>query len=146
MFKISTFNQNNITMYTYALLPIISWLIAGSIKFILNYINSESKVLELIGDGGFPSTHTTLITSVTTFIGLYEGINTPFFAISLTVLMITVFNALGIRKRVGQHAEILNRDVLKSCELRERSGHSLCEILGGLVIGFNVGLAYYSLT
>ncbi|MBQ7628906.1 MAG: divergent PAP2 family protein [Selenomonadaceae bacterium] len=49
----------------YILLPFAAWIVSGSLKFLVNF--SKHGLLsakKLIGYGGLPSTHTTIISSV----------------------------------------------------------------------------------
>ena len=132
-------------VYKYALVPVIAWFAAGSLKFMINYIRFQKQAVTLIGNGGFPSTHTTVMSSTVFLIGLSEGASSPLFGLGVAVLMITIIDALGIRRAVGKQAKAINRYMaLQNTEesvLRERQGHSPLEVLGGLVLGFL--LAYF---
>ncbi len=132
-------------VYKYALVPVIAWFAAGSLKFMINYIRFQKQAVTLIGNGGFPSTHTTVMSSTVFLIGLSEGASSPLFGLGVAVLMITIIDALGIRRAVGKQAKAINRYMaLQNTEesvLRERQGHSPFEVLGGLVLGFL--LAYF---
>ena len=127
-------------VYKYALVPVIAWFAAGSLKFMINYIRFQKQAVTLIGNGGFPSTHTTVMSSTVFLIGLSEGASSPLFGLGVAVLMITIIDALGIRRAVGKQAKAINRYMaLQNTEesvLRERQGHSPFEVLGGLVLGF----------
>ncbi|GMA97554.1 divergent PAP2 family protein [Pelosinus sp. IPA-1] len=133
--------------YKYAVMPVFAWLVAGSVKFVVNYIRFRKEAVNLIGNGGFPSTHTTVISSTVFFIGFTEGIATPMFSLGLAVLMITMFDAMGIRRAVGKHASMINQYVTadSSKTLRERQGHTPIEILGGLSTGFLVAFLLHSI-
>ena len=48
----------------YILLPFFAWVIAGGTKFLINTVRFGKDSRSLIGYGGFPSTHTTIISSV----------------------------------------------------------------------------------
>lgn len=132
-------------VYKYALVPVIAWFAAGSLKFMINYIRFQKQAVTLIGNGGFPSTHTTVMSSTVFLIGLSEGASSPIFGLGLAVLMIIIIDALGIRRAVGKQAKAINRYMaLQNTEesvLRERQGHSPLEVLGGLVLGLL--LAYF---
>ena len=132
-------------VYKYALIPVMAWFAAGSLKFMINYIRFQKQAVTLIGNGGFPSTHTTVMSSTVFLIGLSEGSSSPVFGLGVAVLMITIIDALGIRRAVGKQANVINRYMAlqKTDEsvLRERQGHSPLEVLGGLVLGFL--LAYF---
>jgi len=127
-------------VYKYALVPIIAWFAAGTLKFIINFIRFRRQAVNLIGNGGFPSTHTTVMSSTVFLIGLSEGIG-PIFGLGVAVLMITIIDALGIRRAVGKQASAINNYIFPGNNaaaplLRERQGHDPVEVLGGLILGF----------
>jgi len=126
--------------YKYAFVPIVAWFAAGTLKFIVNYIRFSRQAVNLIGNGGFPSTHTTVISSTVFLIGLGEGIGSPIFGLGVAVLMITIIDAMGIRRAVGKQASAINRYLSTQDNgqpaLRERQGHKPFEVLGGLMLGF----------
>ncbi len=131
-------------VFKYALMPMIGWFVAGTLKFMINYIRFQKQAVNLIGNGGFPSTHTTVMSSTVFLIGFSEGLSSSVFGLGIAVLMITVIDALGIRRAVGRQASAINRYLVVQNNnepvLRERQGHSPIEVLGGLVLG--VLLAY----
>ena len=127
-------------VYKYALMPILAWFAAGTLKFLVNYIRFNRQAVNLIGNGGFPSTHTTVISSTIFLIGLGEGITSPIFGLGVAVLMITIIDAMGIRRAVGKQASAINRYLVltdhEQPTLRERQGHKPFEVIGGLALGF----------
>jgi len=135
--------------YKYALIPMIAWFAAGTLKFSVNFIRSPSQAVHLIGNGGFPSTHTTVISSTVFLIGLAEGVAAPVFGLGVAVMMITIIDALGIRRAVGKQASAINRHILPGNmtepQLRERQGHNPVEVLGGLVLGFSLAYILHQL-
>lgn len=132
----------------YILFPFVAWIACGSIKFAINFIRAGfdlQKARGLIGYGGFPSTHTTVVSSAVFFIGFEHGFDSSIFSLALAILIIVIMDAHGLRRNVGWHAEILNRFAEKFSDqipnkkrvpLRERMGHSYFEISGGLMLGF----------
>jgi uncharacterized protein len=126
----------------YFLAPFIGWLVSGTVKFLINFIRFGSEAKQRIGNGGFPSTHTTVMTTTVMLIGLNEGFFSPVFGLGVAVTFIVIIDATGLRRAVGHHAERLNRmnaafptngEQVKP--LRESMGHTRTEILGGLVLG-----------
>lgn len=132
----------------YILLPFLAWCIAGGSKFMVNYFRFGSQAKQLIGYGGFPSTHTTVLSSVAFYLGLLRGFFTPEFSFALGTLLILIIDAHGLRKKVGEQAEIINV-LAKQCNitmekpLRERMGHTWTEIFGGLALGFVISYVYF---
>ena len=132
--------------YKYAITPILAWFVAGTVKFIVNYIRFRSEAANLIGNGGFPSNHTTVISSVVFLIGFTEGMATPIFGLGVAVFMITIIDAMGIRRAVGKHAAMINQYVVPETSatlLRERQGHTPVEVMGGLALGFLMAFVLY---
>jgi uncharacterized protein len=129
----------------YFLAPFIGWFIAGVTKFCVNYIRYGNEAKERIGNGGFPSNHTTIMTTITMLIGFEEGFFSPLFGLGVAVTYIVIIDATGLRRNVGYHAEHINRLVESSSKeevkkkLRESMGHTRVEILGGLGLGSLIG-------
>jgi hypothetical protein len=125
--------------YIYVLLPPIAWVVAGSSKFAVNYLRYGAKAFGRIGNGGFPSTHTTVVSSAVMLVGFKQGFASPVFCIGEALLLIIIIDALGLRRAVGRHAAVLNRIAGTDQPLRESQGHSMVEVLGGLLLGLAVG-------
>ena len=118
--------------------PLVGWLMAGSLKFVINSVRSRRLAWDLIGYGGMPSTHTSIVTTTAFLVGLKEGWATPAFSIAATIAFIVVIDALSLRRQIGAHAAALNllrRHELAYTPLRERLGHQKLEVLGGAVVG-----------
>jgi acid phosphatase family membrane protein YuiD len=119
----------------YVLAPFIGWFIAGVMKYMINqmrYGNARS----LIGNGGFPSNHTTIMTTITSLIGFTEGFG-PLLGLSVAVTYIVIIDAMGLRRHVGYQAKKINE--ISNSSLRESMGHTRFEVLGGLVLGVLIG-------
>lgn len=129
--------------YIYVALPFIAWIVSGTIKFVVNYIRFGNKAKQLIGYGGFPSTHSTVLSAPVFLCGFTEGFNTPLFSLGVGALLILVIDAHGLRRKVGEQAASINelRKVvdINAEPLRERMGHSWYEISGGIVLGAVIG-------
>ncbi|MDP9348606.1 MAG: divergent PAP2 family protein [Gemmatimonadota bacterium] len=76
--------------------PLVGWLMAGSLKFVINSVRSRRLAWDLIGYGGMPSTHTAIVTTTAFLVGLKEGWTTPVFSIAATVAFIVVIDALSL--------------------------------------------------
>ncbi|MGG2479262.1 divergent PAP2 family protein [Brevibacillus borstelensis] len=138
----------------YALAPFIGWLVSGTVKFFINYLRFGKEARSKIGNGGFPSTHTTVMVTSIALIGLREGFDHPVFGLGVAVTFIVIIDAMGLRRAVGKHAEALNRMATAPYQsvsaessvaadspasvakpLRESMGHTKGEIVGGIVLG-----------
>lgn len=125
----------------YALAPFIGWFVSGVTKFLINYLRFGKEARKMVGNGGFPSTHTTVMVTTVFLIGLQEGFTHPIFGLGVAVTFIIIIDATGLRRAVGKHAAALNQladerpDRARTKPFRESMGHTRWEIAGGLVLG-----------
>lgn len=133
----------------YAVTPVITWTLVGPIKFLINSARARKWAFNLVGNGGFPSNHSAVVSSMATLIALREGISNPAFGVAITLAFIVVIDANSLRQHVGRQAASINklarkipapldsqeREPAEAAELRERMGHTVVEICGGLVTG-----------
>ena len=65
---------------------VLSWFIAQIFKTINNaIINGKFSLERMYGDGGMPSGHSATVSSVALAVGLYEGFDTPLFAVACSL-------------------------------------------------------------
>lgn len=132
--------------FSYAVTPLITWLLVGPLKFIINSIRAKQWAFNLIGNGGFPSNHSAVVSSMATLIALREGIGHPAFGVAVTLAFIVIIDANSLRQHVGKQAAAINRlakDDAGHKTLRERMGHTKIEICGGLVTGMLIGYGIF---
>ena len=121
-----------------------AWWIAQIIKVPLEYLHSKKWDWALLfSAGGMPSSHSALVAGATHAIGLYSGFNSPLFALAFAFSMIVIYDATGIRRQAGKHAEIINQMItdlasghpLKEETLREVLGHTPLQAFMGTLLG-----------
>lgn len=125
--------------FGYAIVCPLAYLMAGSLKFLVNSLRLGKPAFHKIGLGAFPSTHTAIVSSAACLVALRGGIDTPAFAVSLAVLLVVVIDAMDLRNKVGKIHRVLkelNPESHAVLGLRERVGHTPVEVIGGLVVGF----------
>jgi uncharacterized protein len=101
-------------------------------------------VRRFFGAGGMPSTHSALSISVAVSIGYKEGWGSALFALALTIAIIIMADATGVRRATGEQAKVLNKIILEFFEeikikderLKELVGHTPFEVIVGAAIGF----------
>ncbi len=79
-------------------------------------------------------------------IGLYHGFDNPIFALGVAITMIVTYDAAGVRRQAGIHAqrinllfgELLNGHPVSEKDLREVLGHTPLEVMGGILLGLIV--------
>ncbi|MRW94291.1 divergent PAP2 family protein [Duganella sp. FT80W] len=126
----------------YLVTPLVTWITVGPIKFLINSIKARRWAFNLVGNGGFPSNHSAVVSSMATLIALREGIGHPAFGVAVTLCFIVIIDANSLRQHVGKQAAAINRlakDDGNHKWLRERMGHTLVEIAGGLCTGIAIG-------
>ena len=139
--------------YIYLITPFVAWLLAGSLKFLINSIRAKKLAFGLIGYGGMPSNHSAIVSSVAAIIAFKEGIEHPAFGVAIALAFIVLLDASSLRRQVGKHAEAINalQTNPNAPVLRERMGHTKAEILGGILTGTLTayilfeGFSFYSL-
>lgn len=124
-----------------------SWSLAQIIKIPLEYLQTRRwNWALLLRAGGMPSSHSALVAAAAHSIGLHAGFDSPVFALSFALAMIVIYDATGIRRQAGKHAEIINTMIkdlveghpLREEQLREVLGHTPLEALGGTLLGILV--------
>lgn len=137
-------------------------IFAQVVKVPIRMIVTREFIPKLVfSTGGMPSSHTAAVTALTTSIGIIEGFETTLFAVAFIFSVIIMFDASGVRRQAGKHAELLNelvRDVQyfvgearewhkkadyeKRQELKELLGHKPIEVFFGAVTGIIIGIIY----
>lgn len=142
---ITEFLSNRI-MWTGAL----GWVIAQVLKAVFVFL-SEKKLdfKRLIGSGGMPSSHSSFVMSLSTAVGLEEGFDSTYFAITIILAFITMYDAAGVRRAAGLQAKTLNKIVdeffkgnmsVSEIKLKELLGHTPIEVLAGAVLGVIIAI------
>ena len=133
----------------YLLTPVLTWLVVGPIKFLVNSARQRRWAFNLVGNGGFPSNHSAVVTSMATLIALREGMSDPAFGVAVTLAFVVMIDANSLRQHVGRQAAAINRLGGAGPDhkpLRERMGHTLVEIGGGIFTGIGMGYAINALS
>lgn len=125
-----------------------AWLAAQISKATLHMMRTKQWDFRLLVDsGGMPSSHTSIVSSLCTSVGLTTGWHTPLFAAVLVFSLIVVYDATNLRRSAGYHAQVLNKivpallhgKILKeeftAPRLRELLGHTYAEVGVGAVLG-----------
>ncbi|WP_025028290.1 divergent PAP2 family protein [Caldalkalibacillus mannanilyticus] len=139
---------------------ISSITIAQMLKVPFNLVNSDHlDWSHLLTAGGMPSSHSSGVTALATYVGLDKGWDSTEFAISTMLGLIVMYDAAGIRRHAGETAiqvNDLDEDVEKLAghhpgiyhvrrekKLKERLGHQPIEVFAGALLGVGIGLVSY---
>lgn len=134
---------------SYALTPLLAWLVAGGLKFAINSLHARRLAFDMIGYGGLPSNHAAIVCSTAALIALREGVSHPAFGVACTLAFVVMLDATSLRRQVGRHAQVLNRLTANATAptppLRERVGHTRLELMVGALVGIAVGAGVHVL-
>ena len=139
------------------LAAITSWFFSQFIKTFIAFCGSSVHTFSVFFDlliwrtGGMPSSHSALVTALSTTIGLRQGISSDLFIFSLFSAMIVIRDAMGVRRSSGLQAKILNELGAKMAEtthipfkpVKEIQGHTPIEVFAGSIVGILIGI-YFS--
>jgi acid phosphatase family membrane protein YuiD len=141
------FISNPITVATF-----MAWLFAQILKVPIEALRTRKWDWSLAFDPGhMPSTHSAVMTAVTTSIGLTQGWGSPIFLLALCISGIVIYDAAGVRRQSGFHAVRINiiLEQLRKMEkwdqkemkaLAEIIGHSPAEAAVGATLGMFIAL------
>jgi len=136
--------------YKYLLVPILAWISVQLIKFITDVIkNKKINLRVLVASGGMPSSHSSVVTSLMTLIGINEGFNSILFAIFFVFSLIVMYDAAGVRRAAGKQAGILNQLIYSNQvkidtneKLKELIGHTPKQVFVGALWGIALGIIF----
>lgn len=133
-------------------ISLLSLFITQVIKIFTVYPFNFSRV---IGSGGMPSSHASFVSTLSTSIGLRYGFRSDLFAIVAVFSLIIIYDAGGVRRAVGEQANVLNK-IIRNLDLKQFSrsadkeliikdlkeliGHTPIEVLAGTLLGIIIAL------
>ena len=135
---------------------LLAWFVAQVLKTLINFILLGNFQLERMwGDGGMPSAHSATVCSMVIATARSEGFGSAIFAVAAVVAIITMHDAMGVRRETGEQAKVLNKMIeqwidvteknapfLQNMHLKEMVGHTPLQVLAGFVVGCVVGALY----
>lgn len=133
--------------YAALAIPIIVAVLAQVVKLSIDKIKGNLNLKSIwLSYGGMPSAHTAFAVSVTTIAGMWDGWDSPLFAVAAVFTLIIMRDAMTFRNFMGEQGKLLNHLIerlppderQKLPHFMERVGHSPLEVLAGAVFGFVV--------
>lgn len=134
---------------------VVGWAVAQIIKTFLHTIKFKTFYAQrLIGAGGMPSSHTSMVISSLLAVGRKDGTGSTVFALMFIFGAIVIYDAMGVRRAAGLHAREINKIkeifikkdengqslILNEKKLQEYLGHTPIEVIGGAIVGVIIGL------
>jgi acid phosphatase family membrane protein YuiD len=129
-----------------------AWFTAQAVKVVIHFFRAGRMDWKLLAEtGGMPSSHSALVTSMTTCVGMQAGWDSAPFLVALGFSIITMHDAAGLRMAAGRQAALLNQVVeslyqgrqAKPPRMKELLGHSPLQVLSGGALGIAVALALF---
>jgi acid phosphatase family membrane protein YuiD len=93
----------------------------------------------MLSSGGMPSSHSALVTALTTRIGMDVGTGSTMFAFAVVFAGVVLYDAAGVRRAVSMQARTLNRMIEELFERQRFSERRLIELLGHTPLEVFVG-------
>ena len=132
------------------------WLTAQVLKTIIYVlVNKEFNPERLMGDGGMPSSHSATVMALVTSTCYYYGAGSFEFAISAVLALITMHDAMGVRRETGIQAKAINNmmewlqelngEINVEEKLKEFVGHTPIQVFFGALLGVVVGFVVCNL-
>ncbi len=132
------------------LAAILACFVAQALKLVIELIkDGKVNVSSLVSTGGMPSSHSALVASLATGIGMTVGWSSTEFAIACLFAVIVMYDAAGVRQAAGKQAKILNQIIdelfqegkeFNEDRLKELLGHTPFQVIVGLILGIGVSL------
>lgn len=148
MYYIEEFFENKVFFTV-----LFAWVFSCVLKGFLVWLkNKKLDMTRFMGPGGMPSSHSTLVSSLATCIGITEGFDSGAFVICCAFALVVMYDASGIRRAAGQQAKMINMiidawdetdPIEKQIRLKELLGHTPLEVTAGAVLGIVVSVAAY---
>lgn len=100
--------------------------------------------------GGMPSSHSAMLSALSTGVGIEAGFDSLEFAISVVISLIVFYDAANVRREAGTHARVINFLIAEMLDgkpvdepvLKEVLGHTYREVFGGILFGIGVMLMW----
>ena len=135
---------------------VTSWFSAQFIKTVISVLYGRvHSIVELLENlvwktGGFPSSHSALVSSLATTVGFRNGMGSDIFILSFCFFMVTIRDAVGVRRSNGIQAKKINeigrlldnKKIIEYKPIKEVNGHTPMEVTIGCLLGFFIGLAF----
>lgn len=137
---------------------ILANLLAQVLKPYFLYRKTKSfDIHQTIASGGFPSSHSSTVTALSTAIALQQGIESTYFAISLIFSIIVIYDAVNVRYYAGKNIQLTKQLVSDLEKINQTTfdnpiyhekiktvlGHKLIEVIGGIGLGLIIALLIY---
>jgi len=132
---------------------VLSWFAAQFLKIVFTAIIEKRWDFSRLffGLGGMPSSHSSVVCSLATAVGIARGFYSVEFAMCTMLAFIVMTDAAGVRRSAGKQAALLNKLVQDLVEagqwpstekLKEMLGHTPFQVIIGGLLGVLIALLF----
>jgi len=135
------------------IIPLVAALVAQVSKVFIKGNHQKLNWSILWTYSGMPSGHAAITSALTTIIGLEKGITYPGFAIALVFTLLTLRDATGVRRQLGDQGGVINKLVddldddnyldRRYPHLTEKIGHTPLQTAAGVLLGIIIAVIGY---
>lgn len=132
----------------------LSWFIAQVLKTIIHLILcKELRMERMVGAGGMPSCHSATVCALATATGIECGVDSGVFGIAVMFAIVTMYDAMGVRRETGIQAVVINemialfkemgksgKNMSADDKLKEFIGHTPIQVMVGASLGVTIAL------
>jgi len=133
-------------------------VIAQLLKPLLKYPKTHKWDWRLAkAAGGFPSSHSALVSALALSVGLHDKFSSTIFAVTMALAVIVIYDAANVRYYTGQNIKVTQQlvkdlqenqpsefnDPIYSTKLKNVLGHKWREVIGGILLGCFIALVYH---
>ncbi len=124
-------------------------------KFLFEWVLRRDFDLRVFArSGGMPSSHSAMVSSLASVIGIKQGVHSEIFALSVIFAVIVMYDATGVRQAAGKQAKVLNQIIrelftgqpVSDEELKELIGHTPVEVVVGAAVGIVYAVVWFELS
>lgn len=132
-------------------------IMAQVLKPVFLYMRTRKfDIHQTIACGGFPSSHTSTVISLTTAVAIVEGVDSSLFAVTSVFTFIVIYDAVNVRYYAGKNIQLTKQliadledmsklkfsDPIYFEKIKSVLGHRLVEVIGGIILGFVLTIVF----
>lgn len=115
------------------LMVFITWLISDILKTVIDSIKHKKfRPRMLLAYGGMPSSHSSLVSSMSMSLFLIEGI-TSVFLLSIGIAILVIRDLVTLRARIDENSKAIS--VISKDNAPYPLSHNTVEIIAGIALG-----------
>ena len=137
---------------------ILAAVLAQFLKPFVYYFRARKWKWYLMKDsGGFPSSHSALVSALALSVGFHDRFSSTIFAVTLALAVIVIYDAANVRYYSGQNIKVTQQlvkdlqetqpaeftDPIYFIKMKTVLGHKWIEVIGGIALGCIIALIFH---